>query len=436
MRCPRSERVLAATTLLAVFAFLVALVPSARADCPGGVLLNAGFEEGFSARGAGEVEVANGWHPWFLFGSEEEQKDGYNKRPEYKPQDARLYGHARVREGTFSQKWFNTYATHHAGILQQVNVPANSLVTLRAYAWAWSCSKDTWDASDSKYCVRVGIDPTGGTDWASPNVVWSPENCATDQWVQLTVQAQAKGGTVTAFLRSDAEYRVLHNDVYFDDACLTYVAPTPAPTNTPRPTNTPADTPTPSVTPEPTHTPTLIPSPTPSPTPTPIPGVIRVLAFDDRNGNGIRDTGEKLLAGARIDLSNMQRTPIASHVTDGSSEPYAFEGLAPGNYVVTETDPPGHTSSSPNQWAATILEGAELELHFADVFAPSPTPTATTEVRRPTATSMPPTPTPTPIPEPRDSLPPGQGLRSISGLLIALVALTLPLALRFLRAQL
>jgi len=164
--------------------------------------------------------------------------------------------------------------------------------------------------------------------------------------------------------------------------------------------------------------------------------VIRVLAFDDRNGNGIKDAGEKLLAGARIELSNMQRTPIASHVTDGSSEPYAFEGLAPGSYVVTETDPPGYTSSSQNQWAATILEGAELELHFADVFAPSPTPTATTAVRRPTATSMPPTPTPTPIPEPRDSLPPGQGLRSISGLLIALVALTLPLALRFLRAQL
>ncbi|HUV93277.1 MAG TPA: SdrD B-like domain-containing protein [Anaerolineae bacterium] len=433
MRCPRSERVLAATTLLAVFAFLVALVPSARADCPGGVLLNPGFEEGFSARGAGEVEVANGWHPWWQNGPG--QEDGYNRRPEYKPQDARLYGHARVREGTFSQKWFNNYATHHAGLLQQVNVPANSLVTLRAYGWAWSASKDTWDKSDGTYSLRVGIDPTGGTDWASPNVVWSPQNFATDQWVQLTVQAKATGGTVTAFLRGDAEFRVVHNDVYFDDACLTYVAPTPVPTKPPPPTNTPADTPTPSVTPEPTHTPTLTPSPTPSPTPTPISGVIRVLAFDDRNGNGLRDAGEKLLAGARIELSNVERTLIASHVTDGSSEPYAFEGLAPSNYVVSETDPPGYTSSSPNQWAATILEGAQLEFHFADVFAPSPTPTVTTAVRRPTATLMPPTPAPTAIPEPEDSLPFVRGLRSISGLLVALVALGLPLAVRFLRAQ-
>jgi len=435
MRCPRFGRILVATSLFAVLGLFMGVVPAARADCPGNALVNGGLEEGFSARGAGEVEVANGWHPWWQDGPG--QEDGYNRRPEYKPQDARVYGHARVREGTFSQKWFNNYATHHAGIWQQVNVPANSLVTLRAYGWAWSCSKDTWDSSDGRYSLRVGIDPTGGTDWASPNIVWSPSNYTTDQWVELTVQAQAKAGTVTAFIRGDAEFRMLHNDVYIDDICLTYVAPT----RRPRPTSPPTDTPAPTLTPEPTETPTLTPTLTPSPTQTPAPGTIRVLVFDDRNGSATRDPDEKLLAGARIELANMQRTPIATHVTDGTSEPYAFGGLAPGNYLVTEIDPPGHESTSPNQWAATVLEGAQIDLYFADRFRPSPTPTATKVVRRATETRLlpttgPGTATPVPTPEPTESRSFGQWLHSISGLLVAMVALALPVVLRLLRAQL
>ena len=439
MRCPRSERVLIATSLLAVFAFLVVLVPPARADCPGGVLLNPGFEEGFSTRGWPEGRVANGWHPWW----QEDPRESFGGQPEYKPQHVSEGGkHTRVREGNYAQKWFNSWKAHNAGLYQQVNVPANSLVTLRAWAYAWSSKKENFDVSDGgRYFLQVGIDPAGGTDWASPNVVWSPRDLRMDQWVQLTVQAKATGGTVTAFLRGDAEWPVVHNDAYFDDACLTYVAPTPVPTSRPRPTNTPTDTPTPTITPEPTHTPTTTPSPSPSPTQTPVAGVIRVLAFDDRNGDGLRDAGEKLLAGARIEVANVQRTPVASHVTDGSSEPYAFRGLAPGNYVVTEVDPPGYTSSSPNQWAVALLEGTEIDFWFADRFQPSPTPTLTAAAQRPTDTSLPPTgapPTATlaPTPEPpREAGPFGEWLHSISGLLVATVALALPIAFRFLTSR-
>ena len=51
-------------TGLWVLALLAASVlPAVRADCPGNALVNGGFEEGFSTRNAGEVEVANGWNP-------------------------------------------------------------------------------------------------------------------------------------------------------------------------------------------------------------------------------------------------------------------------------------------------------------------------------------------------------------------------------------
>jgi hypothetical protein len=399
-----------------------------RADCPGNILPNVGFEAGFSARGAGEVTVANSWNSFWQEGPF--QKDGYNHRPEYKPEDASLFGRRRVHEGNFAQKWGSVFATHHGGIFQQVNVPAKSLVTLTAWGQSWSSSgDDPAVSSGGNYGLSVGIDPTGGTDWGSPSVVWSPRNMTKDQWVQLSVQARAQGGTVTVYLRGDAEFRLKHNDAYFDEVCVTYVPPAPPPTNTRRPTNTPANTPTPS------NTPTLTPSPIPSATPTPVPAVIRVLAFDDLNGNGSKDKDEVLLAGAQIALANLQRTPIANHTTDGTSEPFAFQVPEEGAYIVTEVDPPGYTSTSPNQWGVAILSGTQVELAFADRFQPTPTATLTpvpsVTVVRPTAT-VPPTRQPEPTKTPTSL---GQRLYGVSGILVVALALVLLVAIRLLRPR-
>lgn len=413
------------------------LVLTVHADCPGNVAANSGFEEGFSERGAGEITVANGWHPWWQEGPG--QEDGYNRRPEYKGEDAARFGRRRVREGNWAQKMFTTFSTHHAGFLQQINVPANSTVTLKAWGQAWSSEKDNPDVSQGgHYEMSVGIDPTGGTDFNSSNIIWSPRSALLDQWVQLSVQAKAKGGTVTLYLRGDAEWRLKHNDVHFDEVCVTYVAPKPKPTAKPRPTDTPGPTDTPIVTPEAIETPPIILTATkrsPTSTPTPARGDIRVLVFEDRNGNGVKEDNEVLLAGARIDLANMQRTPLANYITDGSSEPCTFAGITPGNYMVIETDPPGYESTSPNQWAVVVLGGTQFDLYFADRLQPSPTPTLTPE---PGATPLPPTelpPTMTPEPtKPSQSL--GQQLYNISGVLLAAVALALPLALRALRSRL
>ena len=64
------------------------LVPAAKAQAEGlptsdhsgdgclGVLRNPDFEEGFSVREAVEVTVAEGWEPWWVEGTEEEQSGG------------------------------------------------------------------------------------------------------------------------------------------------------------------------------------------------------------------------------------------------------------------------------------------------------------------------------------------------------------------------
>jgi len=418
------------TSLLVIVSALGALAPAVLAECPGNALVNGGFEGGFSSHGANEVVVANGWSPFWQDGPFAE--DGYNWRPEYKDEDAARFGTRRVREGNHGQKWGTVFATHKGGIYQQVNVPVGSTLTLTAWAQAWSSTGDDPGISvGGQFYLSVGIDPTGGTDWNSSSVVWSPISTTLDQWVQLSVKATAAAGTITVYLRGDAEWRNKHNDAYFDDVCLTVVTPPPPPTNTPRNTDTPTITPTPSITPTPTVT------NTPTITPTPLPGLLGVYAFEDTNSDGVRDADEPLLLGAVFELLDAEHEFVASYTTSGVGEPYFFGELRPGTYLLTETDPPGYISTSPNQLLVSVGSGSRIVLGFADQAAPTLTPTVTAT---PTNTSVPPTkaaPTATlyPTPLPVQTMSSG-GLANISGLLVALVALGLPLGLRFLRGRL
>ena len=386
-----------------------------RADCPGNALVNPGFEEGFSDRGAGEVSIANGWFPWWQDGPG--QADGYRRRPEYKPEDANRYGTRRIHSGTFAQKQFNTYSTHHAGIYQQVQVPAESKLTFSCWVQIWSSQDPNPDGikDPGNYRVYVGIDPTGGTDWNSPNVVWSQPCMDYNTWIRPEVQAVAKAGTITVFLRGQPEFRVKFNDSYWDDACLTVVRPTP------RPTTPPKDTPTP----EPSPTPES--SPTPTNTPTPVPGQICVSVYEDLNNDGKRDEGESLVSGAAIFLTNEQHQKLAEYITDGLNEPFCMSGLRAGTYYLDRQNAPGYVSTCPDYWQVVIVPGSSADVRLGARFAPTPTAT-------PTVVS---TATPLPTPTPRQVLAEvGGAMHMVGGIVIAALALIIPLGLRYLRERL
>ena len=389
--------------------------PAAQGECPGNVLANPGFEEGFSDRGAGEVSVANGWFPWWQDGPR--QEDGYYRRPEYKPEDASRYGRRRVRNGNFAQKLFNTFSTHNAGLYQQVQVPVGSKLTLSAWTQAWSSQYHDPDSvkDPGNYRVYVGIDPTGGTDWSSPNVVWSEPRMEYNTWVRPEVQTQAQAGTITAFLRGHPEFRTQFNDSYWDDICLTVVRPTPRPTNTP------------TITPRPTETPTPTASPTPTATPTPVSATLCVSVFEDLNGNGRREEGENLVAGASISLFDSGRAQIASYTTDAVGEPYCFLSLAAGEYDLQRQNPPAYVSTNADSLVVEVAPGEVADVAFGAQFAPTPTATAT-------ATS---TPTPTPTATPKPVLQRvGESVYSVSGIILAGLALLITAGLHYLRKRL
>jgi hypothetical protein len=121
-----------------------------------------------------------------------------------------------------------------------------------------------------------------------------------------------------------------------------------------------------------TPTPTLVGTPTATPTT----ASICILVYNDANGNGRRDPGEGPIAGAKLTLRDSRGFVVATYTTTGA-EPYCFSGLAPGNYTVTEQNPPGYVSTTPDIWGAWLLAGSVVKTEFGDQLSPTPTVTPT-----------------------------------------------------------
>ncbi len=242
----RAGAVLAAAALAGLFGSAPALAapPAQGAN----LLINPGFEPFTTPDGKydyplyvtpeGGGHIAEGWSPWW-----------YNDPgPEYAVPEydiAPIYRDpVRVRSGNAAQQIFRPSVMWKAGVYQRVAVPANAPLQFTIYGHTWSgfCrptgdgGSDCGDNHDSNYglganptTLRIGIDPTGGTDWASPNIVWSADYNIHDHFEQLVVSARAQGGFVTVFTYTTFQYPAVINNVYWDDAALVVTAGAAAP---------------------------------------------------------------------------------------------------------------------------------------------------------------------------------------------------------------
>ena len=169
------------------------------------------------------VKLADDWHPYWL--DTPRTEPWMNIQPEYVPSLPHEQP-PRVRSGAKSQHYFSFWSTHEGGLYQQISALENGRYCFSSWGQAWS-SRDTlpgWlsDPEDhGELYQRVGIDPTGGTDWQSPNVVWGEMRLQYDAFGLFSVEAVAEADTITVFLWSRPNIPVKHNDVYWDDARLT-----------------------------------------------------------------------------------------------------------------------------------------------------------------------------------------------------------------------
>jgi len=247
-------------------------------DGPGNILPNGDFDDPYVSTSNGEV--AERWWPFVEEGSPRFERD------------------PRESPSAPGQKIWSDGVGFVAGIYQRVEGVTPGKAYLAHVEWApFSCHKDGEHLRGPFIGRKIGIDPTGGTDPASPAIVWSPE--VWEEWEirrevpEMRVSAVAQGDAITVFIRADDHQTHGKDEVWFDIACLivdpvqpeltstpvpptatatpteTPLPPTPAPTTTPMPpTDTPVATPTTPISLTPTPTFTSTPTPTLSPSPT------------------------------------------------------------------------------------------------------------------------------------------------------------------------
>ena len=272
-------------------------------DAATNLLTNGDFEGGFVALdGAEPRNLAESWVPWHVAATDSSPSFA-NHAPNYDEETDRT----RLGPRGKAQKYFTLFATHQGGIYQEVDsLTSGTTYRFSIYAYVWSSSFEDTDLSEDPgdVVVRVGIDPNGGTDGASDDIIWS--TAATffyDAYRQYAVIATAESSSITVFVESTVGEPRSNNFIYLDDALLevasetvVVVEHTPTSETKPEPatematsTAAPTDeaqegesadddsqngldvasaTPLPTLTPIPTATPTETALPTPSPTPT------------------------------------------------------------------------------------------------------------------------------------------------------------------------
>lgn len=189
----------------------------------------------------GNVFTPPGWLTWFRHspGTWDEPEVG----DAWKWEDPR-----RVHSGEKGLKLFTFYRRHDAGLLQQVDVEPGTLITVSAWAHAWSNWQDGPHPSDplwsegpgydcgfalegeapdtdwENFTFWVGVDPTGGIDPYADTVVWGDGAHIYNCYHQVPpVEAEALTHKVTVFLRSRTLWPFKHNNAYWDDVELTVI---------------------------------------------------------------------------------------------------------------------------------------------------------------------------------------------------------------------
>jgi hypothetical protein len=134
---------------------------------------------------------------------------------------------------------------------------------------------------------------------------------------------------------------------------LVISVPSEAPTSTPLP-QPPTATPQPEV------------AEGPSSTPAPEGASVCVLAFNDRNGNTVRDPDtEGLLPNVKFTLARASGV-VAQYTSDGVNEPYCFTGLDPGSYRVIQQAPAGYEPTGLPEQNVALAEGTSFDLQFGN----------------------------------------------------------------------
>lgn len=190
------------------------------AHAQGNLIRNPAFEDHFTSRGniGGTVPVE--WEAWGSFDRSDRETLS-----------------ALVRSSAASWRLRKEYGLATGGGYQVVTGVQNGALyrfTIHAMIWTCddgvnSCRNETSTFSDTRSGgrVRIGIDPRGGTNPFSGDIVWSgfisPFNWGTFE--PLLIEARAQNTQITVFTYYTADVGMRFMDVFWDDAAMALMAP-------------------------------------------------------------------------------------------------------------------------------------------------------------------------------------------------------------------
>lgn len=169
------------------------IITVTSSSCTSDDLVNTGFESGLS--------------PWTTFGDTDGVVDSgfYNITPHG---GSKMFG-AGINNGT-----------QDGGAYQQVDVCDGAELEVTTYIYTRQVGGANWDVN-----CRIGIDPTGGTNPGSSNVVWTNWENSQNAWSQIGLtganSVTADGTTATIFLDHWHKWGLSTNVTLFDDVELT-----------------------------------------------------------------------------------------------------------------------------------------------------------------------------------------------------------------------
>jgi hypothetical protein len=248
----------------------------------GNLLINPDFENGSTPYpGHANIQVPIGWNIRWYTNTYDAYGNPYNfRQPEVKLDDNTIWPYdgsapnvpPRIHSGRYAVDAFASSGGMDVSLYQQVgNIPLGAIVMGTAWLHAWtsncnpfpiisgqllpqdaislqgpndsidgSCADNFWPQETNR--MIVGVDPYGGINPRSQNVIWN-WNATSPQWwgpydyysSTLPVTATAKASTVTLFLRGITVIPVKFDDMYFDTASLIYSLPISVTTRQDRP---------------------------------------------------------------------------------------------------------------------------------------------------------------------------------------------------------
>jgi uncharacterized repeat protein (TIGR01451 family) len=91
--------------------------------------------------------------------------------------------------------------------------------------------------------------------------------------------------------------------------------------------------------------------------------------FVDANSNGVRDPGEIAGVGGVFITLTTRAGVIVATTTSAADGTYSFLGVVPGDYLITETQPVGFGSSTPNTLVVTVPPAGLADQNFGETQA-------------------------------------------------------------------